>query len=587
MEEKKKFNVKAFAIILIIAVVLIVTVSYILISGVFEEDDDEGTSRRSSSSREEKEPVPAETPEVAEENEYAVTTNDFSKFDLSFLKFENEEENKIYSPLSIKYAFKMLEEATEGRSYEQIASIINAYNLTEYESNEKMALANAFFIRESFKHNVKDSYINALKTKYNADLVFDEFASANKINSWVKEHTLELIPEITDDSEVKSLNFALVNALGIDMEWEHKFLKHDYADDKNISYGASYYHARIPSQTYAFEWNSPDGLTNKKFNETQNVSSMKVIASINNYDPVKTLGEDAIREEVYEDFKEWATGTGKHSDDWDSGKNYTDFFENDYSEEGIKKAFDKWFNNTNAFWNYEGKSFIEELNENLDRVNYSTDFSIYVDDDVKVFAKDLEEVDGTTLQYVGIMPINEDLDEYIDSVSSTEINKLVSNLKELKQENFRDGYLTYIHGYIPKFKFEYDLDLKSDLEKLGVTDVFEAGKANLSKMTDDKNTYIGVVKHKANIEFTQDGIKAAAATMAGGLGAGMSYDYYLEMPTDDIDITFDKPYMFLIRDKKTGETWFVGTVYEPLDVEDEEADYLDTAWEDIDTYEAY
>ena len=33
---------------------------------------------------------------------------------------------------------------------------------------------------------------------------------------------------------------------------------------------------------------------------------------------------------------------------------------------------------------------------------------------------------------------------------------------------------------------------------------------------------------------------------------------------EKIDLTFDKPYMFLIRDKETNEMWFVGTVYEPL-----------------------
>ena len=32
-----------------------------------------------------------------------------SDFDLSFLKLENQKENKIYSPLSIKYALNMLE----------------------------------------------------------------------------------------------------------------------------------------------------------------------------------------------------------------------------------------------------------------------------------------------------------------------------------------------------------------------------------------------------------------------------------------------------------------------------------------------
>ena len=40
-------------------------------------------------------------------------------------------------------------------------------------------------------------------------------------------------------------------------------------------------------------------------------------------------------------------------------------------------------------------------------------------------------------------------------------------------------------------------------------------------------------------------------------------------PIEEIDLTFDKPYMFIVRDKETGEVWFVGTVYEPLSWENE------------------
>ena len=206
-------------------------------------------------------------------------------------------------------------------------------------------------------------------------------------------------------------------------------------------------------------------------------------------------------------------------------------------------------------------------------MDYSTDFSCYVNEDVKMFAKDLKEYDGTTLQYIGIMPINEELDQFIAHTESTDINNLISNLKELKRENFRDGYLTYIHGYIPKFNFEYELSLQEDLEKMGITDVFEQGKANLTNMTDDELAYINSAKHRANIEFSQDGIKAAATTMVGGRGGGEWYDYFFEIPVEEIDITFDKPYMFLIRDKKTSETWFVGTVYEPMNIEEETSSY--------------
>ena len=37
-------------------------------------------------------------------SEYRMTGNSLENFDLSFLKLENEEKNKVYSPLSIKYA---------------------------------------------------------------------------------------------------------------------------------------------------------------------------------------------------------------------------------------------------------------------------------------------------------------------------------------------------------------------------------------------------------------------------------------------------------------------------------------------------
>lgn len=39
-------------------------------------------------------------------SEVRITSNGLEDFDLSFLKLENNEENIVYSPLSIKYAFR-------------------------------------------------------------------------------------------------------------------------------------------------------------------------------------------------------------------------------------------------------------------------------------------------------------------------------------------------------------------------------------------------------------------------------------------------------------------------------------------------
>mgnify|MGYP003456866542 CR=1 FL=1 len=48
--------------------------------------------------------------------------------DLLFLKMENKKENKIYSPLSIKYALSMLKEGTNGESQKQIINYIHKLN---------------------------------------------------------------------------------------------------------------------------------------------------------------------------------------------------------------------------------------------------------------------------------------------------------------------------------------------------------------------------------------------------------------------------------------------------------------------------
>ena len=443
----------------------------------------------------------------------------------------------------------MLEDGTNGESRLQISNLIGKYNLTKYKSNSNMSLANSLFIRDTFNDMIKQKYINTLRTKYNAEIVVDSFADANNVNSWVSNKTLNLINNLLNEIE-EDQKFLLINALGIDMEWKDKFLTPG-------GEGCSYEHER-------FSWRSAEQVSHHEFGEEEQiVSGMEIAASINNYDIITELGEGNIRKTVGDEFRKWAKNLTEN--DWE----YNEIFDGDLSDEKIEEKLAQYLDGGKYYGTYDSKGYISEINSNYKRVDYSTDFSLYVDDSVKVFAKDLKEYDGTTLQYIGIMPTNQDLDSYVQNVDQITINNIISNLKELKAENFKEGVVTKITGYIPKFKFEYELKLKEDLEKLGIKDVFEQGKANLVEICEDEDIFINDAVHKANIEFTQDGIKAAAATMMGGAGAGSSFDYIYDIPVEEIDLTFDKPYMFLIRDKETGEIWFMGTVYEPLSWEEE------------------
>lgn len=467
---------------------------------------------------------------------YDLKNNQVSNFDIAFLKAENNKENKIYSPLSIKYTLKMLEEGANGKTKQQISNVLEDYVVTKYTSNKNMSLANVLFVNNTFKDNVKQSYITNLKNKYNADLIFDSFTSTKNVNDWVKNKTLNIIPEILNEIDDQQ-DFILINALGIDMEWKNKFLelKEGFQDD--VIYNHENYYAGCNIQS----------VESRKFdNDKLEVSGMEVFASIDNYDIVSILGEENIRKTVEEKYRAWIEEHGTNA--WDETLTGSDAIEKEissYLDEYIKDIKNNYIYNRTA---------------------KSTDFSIYTDDEVKVFAKDLKEYNGTTLQYVGIMPTNQDLNKYVKSVDSTKLNNIISNLKELKNENFKDGVITRIKGYIPKFNFEYTLKLKEDLAEIGITDIFDADKADISELTSANGEYISDAIHKANIEFTQDGIKAAAVTLAGGKGAGEPvFDYVYDVPVEDIDLTFDKPYMFIIRDKDTGDVWFTGTVYEPLE----------------------
>ncbi len=487
-------------------------------------------------------------------SEYRMSGNSLEKFDLAFLKLENEEKNKVYSPLSIKYALEMLSEGANGETKKQIDTVIGDYKSKKYTNNEHMSFANVMFIKNTFKSNIKETYTNNLKEKYNAEVIYDSFENPNNINSWVSNKTFNLINNLLDS--VDDNNFFLINALAIDMNWNnqvHCTFDHKIPCINDGIYSISYAHEKLEKDAdrpysvvdypyydeenfYIDHYDYTNGVSTKvynKFNGKEGIKGADILADFNKYNIVKDLGEDKIKDILRPEYEAWLkTEDGK-----------TDL----PVEEGLNR-------------------FINELKGNYGNSANSTDFLVHEDDNVKVFAKDLQEYDGTTLQYVGIMPKKDKLTEFVKNTNEEELNKIIKELKEVKIDSFEEGYVTRIRGFIPFFKFEYELKLLEDLKKLGIVDVFDSKKADLSNMCKEGNNYIDPAIHKATIEFSNDGIKASAVTAAGGAGSttGPYFEHLFEVPVKEIDLTFDKPFMYIIRDKSSGEVWFTGTVYEPI-----------------------
>ncbi|MFZ5940010.1 MAG: serpin family protein [Bacteroidota bacterium] len=108
---------------------------------------------------------------------------------------------------------------------------------------------------------------------------------------------------------------------------------------------------------------------------------------------------------------------------------------------------------------------------------------------------------------------------------------------------------------LPKFEINTSLNVKEYLMKMGLTEPFEL-TADLSGITGNKELKVDDVLHKAFIEVNEEGTEAAAAT-AVTIGLKAAY------PGEPVRFNADHPFIFLLRESRTGTVLFAGVVYDP------------------------
>lgn len=377
-------------------------------------------------------------------NEPVIKEEGYIDMNFKFLTMENNKQNTIYSPLSIKYALKMLGEGAKGNTKLQIDNVIGNLNLTKYENIDKaLSLANGIYIKDSYSEQIKDEYKNKLIQKYNAEIKYDAFKNANNVNKWIEDKTLGIIKNMLQDEIMQNpdMRMLIINALAIDMEWQNQF---------------------DTSSTYGIEFYLEDGTTMT----------------------ATTMNEE--------------TSNGSIS-------------------------------------YYKGR-------------------------EATALAMDLKKYDDTQLEFIAIMP-EENLSKYIKTFTMDNLKTITNSL--IPASKTPGG----VAISIPKFSFDYNLKLKEDLIKLGITDAFNKDLADFSDMSQEK-LFVGDALHKANIDFTEKGVKAAAVTVFMMMSATAIQD---RVQPEVVKI--DKPFLFVIKDKETDEIWFTGTVYNPNSWEKDKADY--------------
>ncbi len=115
---------------------------------------------------------------------------------------------------------------------------------------------------------------------------------------------------------------------------------------------------------------------------------------------------------------------------------------------------------------------------------------------------------------------------------------------------------------LPKFKLETEYQMNDTLKTLGMARAFSPSDAQFDGMTtshDPANRlYIALVVHKAFVEVNEKGTEAAAATGVAVASVSMPANVPFT-PT----FRADRPFLFAIRDMKTGTILFLGRLTSP------------------------
>ena len=153
--------------------------------------------------------------------------------------------------------------------------------------------------------------------------------------------------------------------------------------------------------------------------------------------------------------------------------------------------------------------------------------------------------DGGRYAFVGLLP-NEGVSiaDYVAGLTGGKLHALLN-----------DHQYGQVEAAIPRFKASSSLELRDALKAMGITDAFDAARADLRAMGGAPNDqlYVSAVLHKTYLELDENGTKAAAVTaVANDAGAAE--------PPEVHRVVLDRPFVYMIVDTHANRPLFLGTV---------------------------
>lgn len=150
------------------------------------------------------------------------------------------------------------------------------------------------------------------------------------------------------------------------------------------------------------------------------------------------------------------------------------------------------------------------------------------------------------LEFIAISPTPEmDFNNFIEDLTYDDLLNSYAKLKK-----------SYINLSFPKFESESNEDITSILKSMGLGLALENG-LNSAAEIDGSPTIVSIEKllHSVTIKLTERGTEAGACTAAVMYGSTKKIQ-----PPEPINVTFDRPFIYIIRDSSSGAILFMGKV---------------------------
>lgn len=181
-----------------------------------------------------------------------------------------------------------------------------------------------------------------------------------------------------------------------------------------------------------------------------------------------------------------------------------------------KIPFDKKNNSEKNFFNFNKEE------KKVEFMSIQEEFKFYDDEEIEVvFLKYKKE----SLNAIIILPNKEiNLNNYIENFTKEKLNEIILNSKDKK-----------IVLNLPKFEINYETELKSYLNNLGINQAFNLN-ANFTGISQEKNIFINQILHKTFIKVDEQGTEASSITKV---------ELELDLP---LEINVDHPFLFVITD---------------------------------------